>query len=90
MANTLEFGIDREGFWDPDLVKYLENVQAIVNEVITDHALIRANLVALMAKLDGDAGITDTDYVSKLGASGSVAALPATLTNSTALKLTKG
>lgn len=90
MANTLAQGIVRNGMAQADLVALLENIRDIVNELQTDHALIRANLVALYAKLDADGGVTDTDYVSKLGASGSVAALPAALTNATALTLAKG
>ena len=90
MANTLEHDILVSGAWQSDTFKLYENLIALINELQTDHALIRANLVAAYAKLDADGGITDTDYVAKLGASGSVAALPATLTNTTALKLTKG
>lgn len=90
MVNKLENDILVSGSWQSDDFKLYENLIALINELQTDHALIRANLVAAYAKLDADGGITDTDYVAKLGASGSVAALPATLTNTTALKLTKG
>lgn len=90
MANKLEHDILRTGAWQADEVKLYENLIAIINELITDHELIRANLVACYAQLDADSGTLGTDYVTKLGASGSEAALPATLTNTTALKLTKG
>jgi hypothetical protein len=90
MANTLEHDIAAGGSWQADVFKWMENVNAILNELQTDHPLYVAQLNALVAKLDGDGGITDTDYVAKLGASGSVAPTAAALTNSTALKLTKG
>ena len=90
MVNTLENDILRTGSWQADEVKLLENLVAVMNELITDHALIRANLVALYAKLDAAVGTLEQDFVAVLGAAGSTAALPATLTNSTALKLTKG
>jgi len=86
----LEYDIKRGGYWDADLVKFLENILAIVNELQTDHATYRANLVALYAQMDADAGTLGTDYVATLGASGSGDALPATLTNSTALSLNAG
>ena len=90
MVNTLEHDILRTGSWQADDVKLLENLVAVINELITDHALILANLTALYVKFDAASGTLATDFVTVLGASGSTAALPATLTNATALKLTKG
>ena len=90
MANTLENDILSTGSWQADVYKWMENVNSVLNELQTDHATYRANLVALYAQMDADAGTLGTDYVATLGAAGSGAALPATLTNSTALKLTKG
>lgn len=90
MVNSLEHDILRTGAWQADKVKLYENLIAVANELITDHALIRANLVAFYAKNDAANGTLATDYAAKLGASGTTAALPATLTNATALKLTKG
>ena len=90
MANTLEHDILASGSWQSDMFKWMENVNSVLNELQTDHATFLANLVALYAQMDADAGTLGTDYVATLGASGSGDALPATLTNSTALKLTKG
>ena len=90
MVNTLGNDILGTGAWQGDIHKLLENLVALINELQADHALIRANLVALYAKLDAAVGTLEQDFVTVLGASGSTAALPATLTNSTALKLTKG
>ena len=90
MANTLSQTITGSGINQGDLVAWMENVNAIVNELQADHATLVACVEAVLTKLDADGGITDTDYVAVHGGGGSGAALPATLTNSTALKLTLG
>lgn len=62
------------------LVEYMELTQALLTELIADHAIIKTLTdelktdigtiatfqAALTAKLDADAGITDTDYASSL------------------------
>lgn len=46
---------------DPQLgADHAENIRAVVNDLITAYE-------AVLAKLDGDAGISDTDYVSLHG-----------------------
>ena len=90
MANTLEHDILVSGSWQSDMFKWMENVNSVLNELQTDHATYLANLTALYVKLDAATGTLEQDFVTVLGASGSTAILPATLTNSTALKLTKG
>jgi hypothetical protein len=83
MAETLQGDITENGMGQGDLVKLLGNLRDVVNELQTDHATYRAAWVALVAKLDADAGITDTDYAASI-------TLPAALTNSTALTLNRG
>lgn len=41
MATPLEQGVEEGGFWVGDLVKYMENVRDLVNELQTDHATFR-------------------------------------------------
>ena len=38
MATPLEHDVGRQGFWDRDLVVFLENARDVVNELQTDHA----------------------------------------------------
>ena len=66
MADITGTGISQE-----DLVTFLGNVVALVNEVKVgytaqkaDVAALRAAIVGVTAKLDADAGITDTDYAA--------------------------
>jgi len=94
MAAVLETDIKVNGMSQIDLVKYLQNVRDLVNELQTDHATLLADVTAIRtavtgitAQLDADAGVTDTDYAS----SNDPAALTtASLTNTTALTLNKG
>ena len=37
---------------------------ALINALLTDLTAVRAAVVAITAKLDADAGVTDTDYAS--------------------------
>lgn len=90
MAFTFEQDITENGMNQADLVKWMKNVNLIVNELQADHATLIACLDDICDKLDADGGVTDTDYGAKHGDGGSVTPLPATLTNSTALKLTGG
>lgn len=76
-----------------DLVEYLENVKTLANELKTDYAAlladvteIRTKLIATHAKLDADAGVTDTNY----GTANNPAALTATSIAAADLKLTAG
>jgi len=73
-----------------DLVKYLNNVNDLINELQDDQDLISLAVDGICAKLDGDAGCSDTDYEAVHGVGGSGAALPAALTNTTNLVLTGG
>lgn len=116
MAATLESDIVENGMTQGDLVRYLQNVRDVVNELQTDHATIktfidecktdidaavaditamRAAIVGITAKLDADSGVTDVNYASSWDPAAQTstsiaAAAVATLTNSTALKLTGG
>ncbi len=113
MAATLEHDILRSGHWQADVVKYLENIRDVVNELQTDHATYRTEVVAIGTTLasvkalydahvhtaDGNASrtsIPDSGSATGSPSAASVIAdtsgssVPAALTNSTALKLTKG
>jgi len=113
MANTLEHDITDTGAWQRDLYLWMENVNAIVNEIQTDHATMRTEVIAIGTSLasvkaiydahvhtaDGNASrtsIPDAGTATGSASAPSVIAdtsgssVPATLTNSTALKLTKG
>lgn len=90
MAETLEADITATGVNQGDLYKLLVNIVAIVNELQTDAGTLTAAVDGIVAKLDADGGITDTDYEAVHGLGGSGAALPAALTNSTALTLSGG
>jgi len=87
MAVTLQHDVNEQGYWDADLVKVLQNLRDVVNELQTDIGTVTAAVDGIVAKLDGDAGITDTNYEAVHGLGGSGAALPAALTNSTAITL---
>ncbi len=90
MALSLSATITGNGINQGDLVAWMTNVTAIVNELQADHATLLTCLDDILDKLDADGGITDTDYGDVHGDGGSGTALPATLTNSTALTLSKG
>lgn len=47
MANTLQSDIKGDGWNQPDVVRYLENIQLIVNELQTDHATFKTAITAL-------------------------------------------
>ena len=94
MAVPLETTITRTGVQQSDLVKFMENVRDVVNELQTDHATLLADVTAIRtavtgitAQLDADAGVTDTDYASN---NDPAALTTSALTNSTALTLNKG
>ncbi len=103
--------ITGSGMSQSDLVQLLNNIVNVVNELQADHASFKtltdelkddADAITLavdgiVAKLDGDAGITDTNYEAVHGVGGSGAVLPAagvaaadvaTLTEITAISLT--
>lgn len=90
MAFTFEQDITENGINQADLVKWMKNVNLVVNELQADHATLIAAIDAVLDKLDADGGVTDADYGDVHGDGGSGAAIPPTLTNSTALKLTAG
>ena len=64
----------------PQVYDVLEDIIALVNELRTDHATFQLAIDGIVAKLDADSGITDTNYEAIHGVGGSGAALPATLT----------
>lgn len=116
MARTLLSNITENGVSQGDLVKLLNNIVDVVNELQADHATfvtlttelntdgdavfadltaIRNAVLAITAKLDLDAGVTDVNYASTcnpaaLTATAIAATNVASLTNSTALTLNKG
>jgi len=75
------------GLDQKSLYSLLANTVDLVNELQTDHATFQLAVDAIVQKLDADSGITDTNYEALHGVGGSGAALPATLSNSTALTL---
>lgn len=115
MAVALLNDIVEDGVWQGDLVKYLNNMQLILNELQADHATMRTEVVAIGTTLadiktqfdahthtqkDGDSGQTSIpdDTAGGVATAGtdrvitdtSGSSVPAALSNSTALKLTKG
>lgn len=102
MALPLNATITPTGRNQGDIYAYLSNVMDIVNELIDDHATnktlmdelktrvtsLRSDMAAVAAKLDSDAGVTDTNYAAQLTTAVVAASSAATLTNSTPLKLT--
>lgn len=50
MAATLENNVRRDGYWDHDLVKVLENLRDVVNELQADHATTKAAMDALRTR----------------------------------------
>lgn len=94
MAATLETDIKVNGMSQIDLVRYLQNVRDVVNELQADHATLLADVTAIRtavtgitAQLDADGGVTDTDYAAN---NDPAALTTSSLTNSTALTLNKG
>ena len=84
-SRALEGDVLVSGMNQKDLANMLLNIMDLINELQTDHALFQLAVDGIVAKLDGDGGITDTDYEAVHGVGGSGAALPATLTNTTAI-----
>jgi len=90
MATTLKAKLKGNGMNQGDLYAYLDNVRLVVNELQTDIGTLTAAVDGMFTKLDADittGGATSTDYEAVHGLGGSGAALPAALTNSTALTL---
>lgn len=94
MATPLEADITINGLNQPDLVRLLQNLRDVVNELQTDHATLLADITAIRnavvgitAQLDADIGVTDTDFASS---NDPAAITTASLTNSTAITLQKG
>ena len=90
MAVPLETTITRTGLQQSDLVKLLENMRDLVNELKTDYTALLADVTAIrtsfntaMTKLNADAGVTDTNYAA-------AAALTATAIAAADLTLNKG
>ncbi len=77
------------GMDQKSLYQWMANVTDLLNELQTDHATVQLAVDGIVAKIDADEGITDTDYEAIHGVAGSGAALPATLSNSTAITLLK-
>ena len=84
-TRNLQGDVTVSGLNQKDLVNMMLNMMDLINELQTDHALFQLAVDGIVAKLDADAGITDTDYEAVHGVGGSGAALPATLSNTTAI-----
>ncbi len=54
MAGTLQQNIVELGMTQGDLVKYLNNIQLVVNELQADHATYKTVVDAIIAKLQGN------------------------------------
>jgi hypothetical protein len=76
-AAVSDSAISAQGVSQPDLVTLLTAIQTLANELRTDRTAIGAAYDALMAKLDADATVGDTNYAAVLGIGGSGAAWPA-------------
>jgi len=60
-----------------DLNTFIQAAETLINELKTDRATMALTWAALVAKLDADAGVTNTDYAAKYGVGGSVKPYPA-------------
>lgn len=90
---TLKSSITENGVSQGDLVRFLENVVTLVNELKTDYTALRADVTAIRtavtgitAQLDADDGVTDTDYA----ASNDPDALTSTAVTASDLTLSEG
>lgn len=54
MAVTLQSDIQANGVTQGDLVRYLQNVRDVVNELQTDHATFKSVVDSIVAKLQGN------------------------------------
>lgn len=64
---TLQQDVTANGMNQGDLVAVLTNLSAAVNALITDHN-------TLIAKLNADAGVTDTNYAASTASTVSLTA----------------
>lgn len=91
MAKTLLSNITENGLNQGDLVKFLNNVVDVVNELQADHAtfitLTSANKTAINAVITAATSDSATNIAAVTPVSASAVS---TLTNSTALTLNKG
>lgn len=69
--------ITEQGMGQPDLDTFLRAIATLNNELRTDRGTQSAAWDALVAKLDGDAGLTDINYAALLGVGGSSKPWPA-------------
>ena len=68
---ALKRSLTGRGMNQGDLWQAIENLVNIVNELQTDHTTTMAAVDGVLAKLDADGGITDTDYAAVHGTGGS-------------------
>lgn len=91
MANSLPSSITVTGLDQVSLVKYLENIQSVVNELQTDHATFRTTVNANTTAINAIIAAATTDSATAIAAVSTVSTTaPAALTNSTALTMLKG
>ena len=64
---TLQQSVKADGMNQGDLVAVLQNLATAVNALITDHNTLRA-------KLNADAGVTDTNYAASTASTVSLTA----------------
>jgi hypothetical protein len=55
-----------KGLSQSELINWMDKMDTLIDELRTDINTIATFQAALTAKLDADAGITDTDYASSL------------------------
>lgn len=103
-VSPLPSDITSKGMDQQSLFTLLENLVTVVNELVDDHATnktftdelktdlnaLRTDVLAVAAKLDLDAGVTDTNYAATCTATAVASSGAATLTNATDLTLLKG
>jgi len=63
--------LSAQGVRQDGLYALLVAIQSLSNELLTDRATQATSFDALCAKLDADAGVTDTNYAAVLGVGGS-------------------
>ncbi len=66
---------------DADLGGCVRDLIAQYNALLADHTALRASNAILLAKLDADAGVTDTTYVSLASPAAATAAAVTAMTD---------
>lgn len=87
MAKTLQGKITETGMSQGDIVKVLENMRDVINELITDHATNRTAIAANKTATNAIITAAATNIAAVAAVSAVSSSPAATLTNSTPITL---